>query len=55
MYAAIKILEKALFDAGAMQSGPESSSYITQIQLAIKILKQYQDKMEKQIEKELQH
>ncbi len=55
MYAAIQILEKYLRDSMAMQQSPEADSYVNQLKLALKVLKQYQDKMEKQIEKELIH
>lgn len=53
MYAAIQILERKLQESMAMQSSPEADSYVNSLQLALKVLKQYQDKMSKQIEKEL--
>jgi len=53
MYAAIRILEKSLQDSMQMQQSPEADTYVNQLKLALKVLKQYQEKMEKAIEKEL--
>jgi len=53
MYAAISLLEKHYQSCMVMQSSPETTSYVNQITLAIKVLKDYQYKMDKLIEKEL--
>ncbi len=50
MQHSIQILEQKLCESLVMQSSPEATMYCNDLRLAIKVLKQYQDKMSKMVE-----
>lgn len=53
METAIRILQKSLTDAGAMQHSPEATVYCESLKLAIKVLEDYNRVMQEEIRKRL--
>lgn len=53
MNTAIEILTTKLIEAQGMQASLEASAYCNSLRLAIQVLKKYQEKMDKEIEKQL--